>query len=135
MHLARGLQMTGTSIIQSSFIMPSFLHLTPSQPMTSLTQCMDKGFFLPSSKTISSWNCITQPPCLIKLVYSLYHHPMLQLGYLQYPHPTLSNEFQIALEWWLGIDVSEGSTCVYCTNHSLDHLANMVVMWLHTTTD
>ena len=36
------------------FIIPSFLHLTPSQPLTSQTQCMDKGFFcLPSSKTIS----------------------------------------------------------------------------------
>lgn len=29
------------------------------------------------------------------------------------------SEFQIALKWWLGIAVSEGSTCVYCPNHSL----------------
>ena len=34
------------------------------------------------------------------------------------------NEFQIALKWWLGIDVSEGSTCVYCPSHSLDHLGH-----------
>ena len=34
------------------------------------------------------------------------------------------NEFQIALKWWLGIGVSEGSTCVYCPNHSLDHLGH-----------
>ena len=55
----------------TSSIMPSFLHLTPSKPMTSLTQCTDKAFLLPSSKTISSWNFITQPPCLIKLAYSV----------------------------------------------------------------
>ena len=34
------------------------------------------------------------------------------------------NEFQIALKWWLGIGVSEGSTCEYCPNHSLDHLGH-----------
>ena len=34
------------------------------------------------------------------------------------------NEFQIALKWWLGIGVSKGSTCVYCPNHSLDHLGH-----------
>ena len=48
----------------------------------SAIDCMDKGFCLPSSKTISSWSCITLPPCLIMLIYTLYHHPMLQLGYL-----------------------------------------------------
>ena len=71
-----GRQMTSTLITLSSFIMPSFLHMMPS----SLTQCINKGFFFLSSKIISPRTFITQPPLLIKLDYCLYHHPKLQLG-------------------------------------------------------
>ena len=41
------------------------------------------------------------------------------------------NEFQIALKWWLGIGVSKGSTCVYCPNHSLDHLGHHLLTCKH----
>ena len=27
------------------------------------------------------------------------------------------NEFQVAIKWWLGMDVSFGSCCPYCPNH------------------
>ena len=30
------------------------------------------------------------------------------------------NEFQVAIKWWLGMDVSFGSCCPYCPNHRLD---------------
>ena len=70
------LQMTSTLNTLSSFIMPSFLHMMPS----SLTQCINKGFFFLISKIISPWDLITQPLILIKIDYYLYHHPKLQLG-------------------------------------------------------
>eukprot|EP00731_Ephydatia_muelleri_P021996 Em0014g587a len=35
--------------------------------------------------------------------------------------------FQVAIEWWLGLDVSEGSPCALCPGSTLDHLGHHAV--------
>ena len=38
-----------------------------------------------------------------------------------------SDEFQIALKWWLGMDTLLGFCCPYCPEHQLDHLGHHAV--------
>ena len=35
--------------------------------------------------------------------------------------------FQVAIKWWLGLDVSEGSPCALCPGSTLDHLGHHAV--------
>ena len=35
--------------------------------------------------------------------------------------------FQVAIKWWLGLDVSEGSQCALCPGSTLDHLGHHAV--------
>ena len=35
--------------------------------------------------------------------------------------------FQVAIKWWLGLDVSEGSQCALCPGSTLDHLGHNAV--------
>ena len=41
------------------------------------------------------------------------------------------NEFQVAIKWWLGMDVSFGSCCPYCPNHRLDPLGHHALTCKH----
>eukprot|EP00731_Ephydatia_muelleri_P025228 Em0017g311a len=41
------------------------------------------------------------------------------------------NGFQVAIKWWLGMDVSFGSYCPYCPNHRLDPLGHHALMCKH----
>eukprot|EP00731_Ephydatia_muelleri_P034188 Em0050g6a len=41
------------------------------------------------------------------------------------------NEFQVAIKWWLGMDVSFGSCCPYCLNHRLDPLGHHALTCKH----
>ena len=108
--------------------MTSFLHLTPSQLMTSLTQCMDRVLSskLEDHQFVELYNSASMPDKACLLSISL-PHASAWLSVIPSPrsqsHPE-PNEFQVALQWWLGIGVSEGSTCVYCPNHSLDHFGH-----------
>ena len=34
------------------------------------------------------------------------------------------SEFQAAIQWWLGIGVAQGTSCPYCSDHSLDPLSH-----------
>ena len=36
--------------------------------------------------------------------------------------------FQVAIKWWLGLDVSEGSPCALCPGSTLDHLGHHAVI-------
>ena len=49
-------------------------------------------------------------------------------------------EFQVALKWWLGMDLAQGLNCTFCMSKSclgsfglLHVLASMGVMWLPAT--
>ena len=42
-----------------------------------------------------------------------------------------SNEFQVAIKWWLGMDVSFGSCWPYCPNHRLDPLGHHALTCKH----
>ena len=35
--------------------------------------------------------------------------------------------FQVAVKWWLGLDISEGSQCALCPGNALDHLGHHAV--------
>ena len=41
------------------------------------------------------------------------------------------NEFQIAVKWWLGMDVSFGSCCPHCPDHRLDPLGHHALTCKH----
>eukprot|EP00731_Ephydatia_muelleri_P034365 Em0056g24a len=41
------------------------------------------------------------------------------------------NEFQIAVKWWLGMDVSFGSCCPHCPDHRLDLLGHHALTCKH----
>ncbi|KAL5469225.1 hypothetical protein EMCRGX_G030449 [Ephydatia muelleri] len=41
------------------------------------------------------------------------------------------NEFQVAIKWWLGMDVSFGSCWPYCPNHRLDPLGHYALTCKH----
>ena len=41
------------------------------------------------------------------------------------------NKFQVAIKWWLGMDVSFGSCCPYCPNHRLDPLGHHALTCKH----
>ena len=41
------------------------------------------------------------------------------------------NEFQVAIKWWLGMDVSFDSCCPYCPNHRLDPLGHHALTCKH----
>ena len=41
------------------------------------------------------------------------------------------NEFQIAVKWWLGMDVSFGSSCPHCPDHRLDPLGHHALTCKH----
>ena len=52
------------------------------------------------------------------------------------PSPDLNlhlepNEFQVAIKWWLGMDVSFDSCCPYCPNHRLDLLGHHALTCKH----
>eukprot|EP00731_Ephydatia_muelleri_P012402 Em0006g1296a len=48
------------------------------------------------------------------------------------PYPHLEpNEFQVAIKWWLGMDVSFDSCCPYCPNHRLDPLGHHALTCKH----
>ena len=56
--------------------------------------------------------------------------------YTVIPSPGLNlhlepNEFQVAIKWWLGMDVSFGSCCPYCPNHRLDPLGHHALTCKH----
>ena len=46
-------------------------------------------------------------------------------------------EFQVALKWWLGVDLAQGFNCTFCPSLALDplghHAASMGAMWLPAT--
>ena len=41
------------------------------------------------------------------------------------------NEFQVAIKWWLGMNVSFDSCCPYCPNHRLDPLGHHALTCKH----
>ena len=40
-------------------------------------------------------------------------------------------EFQTAIKWWLGMDVSHSTNCPYCPSHSLDSLGHHALTCKH----
>ena len=42
-----------------------------------------------------------------------------------------SNEYQMAIKWWLGLDTSGRSTCPFCPNTALDPLGHHAVTCRH----
>ena len=64
-----------------------------------------------SSRHAASWLTVTPSPGL-----NLHLEP---------------NEFQVAMKWWLGMDVSFDSCCPYCPNHSLNPLGHHALTCKH----
>ena len=50
-------------------------------------------------------------------------HALAWLSVMPTPQQNLhldSPEFQVALKWWLGMDTSQNSSCLFCPMHTLD---------------
>ena len=54
-------------------------------------------------------------------------HALAWLSVMPNPQQNLhleSPEFQVALKWWLGMDISQNSSCSFCPSHALDPMGH-----------
>ena len=80
---------------------------------------------------------LTIYPYLTEHVCYQFLLPMLRPGFQLFPHQVLLNlhmdppEFQIALKWWLGMDLAQGLNCTFCPSLALDPLGHHAITCKH----
>eukprot|EP00731_Ephydatia_muelleri_P015149 Em0008g869a len=90
-----------------------------------------------SSSGCDKWNLLVEPIELFngaRLLSISSRHAASWLTVVPSPGLNLHlepNEFQIAVKWWLGMDVSFGSCCPHCPDHRLDPLGHHALMCKH----
>eukprot|EP00731_Ephydatia_muelleri_P019513 Em0012g338a len=90
-----------------------------------------------SSSGCDKWNLLVEPIELFngaRLLSISSRHAASWLTVVPSPGLNLHlepNEFQIAVKWWLGMDVSFGSCCPHCPDHRLERLGHHALTCKH----